>query len=173
MTRIIIAIAALALASCSTAGRERPARQVQVTNQTIASQQAGSPYVIDLTRSGTTYDVAAGIDASRVRVRTSSKEEITLAEFVRRQKGNYAGQRVLLGSLGDLVDVLPPDGGGAVSEAECKKDPRGGGTCTCAGRKDCSDLSRSGKCKSGPADAICGTGAGGGSGFGCTCDMKQ
>jgi hypothetical protein len=47
MTRIIIAIAALALASCSTAGRERPARQVQVTNQTIASQQAGRQPVRD------------------------------------------------------------------------------------------------------------------------------
>ena len=146
----------------------------RVTNQTIASQQAGTPYVIDLTRSGTTYDVAAGIDANRVRVRTSSKEEITLAEYVRRQTGNHAGERVLLGSLGDLVGALPPDGGGgSVAEAQCKKSPQGGGTCSCTGRKDCSDLSLSGKCKSGPSDAACGKGYGGGSGFGCICDMRQ
>ena len=108
MNRIIVAVAVLALASCSTAGDEKQVKEVRVTNQTIATQPAGAPYVIDLTRSGTTYDVAAGIDSSRVRVRTSSKEEMTLTEFVSRQKGNYAGQRLLLGSLNDLIVVLPP-----------------------------------------------------------------
>ena len=78
MNRIIVAVAVLALASCSTAGDEKQVKEVRVTNQTIATQPAGAPYVIDLTRSGTTYDVAAGIDSSRVRVRTSSKEEMTL-----------------------------------------------------------------------------------------------
>ncbi len=172
MNTIIVAVAVLALASCSTAGDEKQIKEVRVTNQTIATQPAGAPYVIDLTRSGTTYDVAAGIDSSRVRVRTSSKEEMTLTEFVSRQKGNYAGQRLLLGSLNDLIVVLPPNGAdGGVSEAQCDKDPQGGGSCSCSGRKDCSDLSKSGKCKSGPTDAYCGSGVTG-SGFGCICSMK-
>ena len=158
---------ALALASCSALS---PTKQVQVTNQTIAAQPAGKPYVIDLTRSGTTYDVAAGTDASRIRVRTSSNEEIAMSEFLSRRNVK-PGERVLLGSLNELVDVLPPDGGGAgggsVAEAQCS-----GGSCWCSGRKDCSDLSKSGKCKSGPNDAVCGAGMGGDPGFGCTCERK-
>jgi hypothetical protein len=167
MRKIIVTIAALALTSCSTL---MPTKQVKVTDQTIAAQPAGTPYVIDLTRGGTTYDVAAGVDARRVRVRTSTNEEIALSEFLSRQKAK-PGERVLLGSLSDLVDVLPPDGGGGggsgVAEAQCS-----GGSCWCGGRKDCSDLSKSGKCKSGPNDAVCGEGMGGNPGFGCTCARK-
>jgi hypothetical protein len=162
---------ALALASCSILS---PTKQVQVTNQTMAAQPAGKPYVIDLTRGGTTYDVAAGIDASRVRVRTSSNEEIAMSEFLGRRNVK-PGERVLLGSLSELVDVLPPDDGGSgaggsgVSEASCDKQAN---SCYCNGRKDCSDLSKSGKCKPGPGDATCGQGHGGGTGFGCSCQMK-
>ena len=171
MRKIIVAVAALALASCSTLS---PTKHVQVTNQTLAAQSASKPYVIDLTRDGTTYDVAAGVDTGRVRVRTSPNEEIALSEFLSRQKAK-PGERVLLGSLSDLVEALPPDEGGGgvggtgVAEASCDKSAS---SCYCNGRKDCSDLSKSGKCKPGPSDATCGQGHGGGKGFGCTCAMK-
>jgi hypothetical protein len=166
MRKIIVTIAALALTSCSTLS---PTKHVQVTNQTIAAQPEGKPYLIDLTRGGTTYDVAAGIDARRVRVRTSPNEEIALSEFLSRQKAK-PGERVLLGSLSDLVDVLPPDGGGnGVAEASCNTKER---SCHCNGRRDCSDLSKSGKCNPHPDKAACGAGYGGGKGFGCTCSMK-
>ena len=161
MKSLLLALVVLAFASCSTA-----APQVQVTSQMLANHSASHPYVIDLTRSGTTYDVAGDIDYSRVRVRTPSRGVMTMEDFLSHRGGGKTGERLLLGDLGDLIGLLPPDAGG-VSEAQC-----GQGTCTCTGRKDCSDLSKSGKCKSGPADAICGKGFGGGSGWGCTCAMK-
>lgn len=157
----LLALVVLALASCSTA-----APQVQVTSQTLATHSTSRPYVIDLTRSGTAYDVAGDIDYSRVRVRTPSGGLMTMEDFLSQRAGQKTGERVLLGDLEDLVGLLPPDND-SVAEAQC-----GQGTCTCTGRKDCSDLSKSGKCKSGPSDAICGKGFGGGSKWGCTCAMK-
>ena len=152
------AVVVLAVASCTA----RPQKTVQVTAETIDKQPPGRAYVIDLTRRGVRYDVAAGVDYGRVEVRTSDGD-IALNDFVRR-RGYSGGERLLLGSrLSDLINLLPPEGGG-VAEASC-----GGGTCTCTGRKDCSDLSKSGKCKSGPSDATCCKGCGGGSGWGCTC----
>ena len=46
-------------------------KKVEVTAQTIASQPTGKPFVLDLTRRGTIYNLAAGIDYSRLRVRTA------------------------------------------------------------------------------------------------------
>ena len=160
MKGVLPALVVFACASCSTSP------QVHVTSQTLATHSASHPYVIDSTRSGTTYDVAGDIDYSRVRVRTASGGLMTMEDFLSRGAGQKTGERLLLGELDDLVVLLPPDNDG-VSEAQC-----GQGTCTCTGRKDCSDLSKSGKCKSGPADAICGKGFGGGSKWGCTCAMK-
>jgi len=161
MKSLSLALVVFGLASCSTA-----APQVQVTSQTLATHSASHPYVIDLTHSGTTYDVAGDIDYSLVRVRTASGGLTTMEDFLGRGAGRKTGERLLLGELDDLVVLLPPDSDG-VSEAQC-----GQGTCTCTGRKDCSDLSKSGKCKSGPSDAVCGKGFGGGSKWGCTCAMK-
>ena len=161
MKGVLLALVVFAFASCSTSP------QVQVTSQTLATHSASHPYVIDLTRSGTTYEVAGDIDYSRVRVRTASGGLMTMEDFLSQRAGQKTGERVLLGELDDLVVLLPPDNNDGVSEAQC-----GQGTCTCTGRKDCSDLSKSGKCKSGPSDAICGKGFGGGSKWGCTCAMK-
>ena len=156
MTRLILAAIALSLASCSTA-----AGPVQVTNQTLANYSIDRPYVIDLTHGANTYDIAGDIDYRRVRVRT----DLPVEEFIR-HRGGRVGQRFLLGDLRDLTGLLPSDSGGSVA-AECL-----GGGCTCNGRKDCSDLSKSGKCKSGPDSAACGQGVGGGSGWGCICEKK-
>ena len=159
--RIITAVALFAVTSCTA----RPGKPVQVTAQAISSQPAGKHYVIDLTRRGAIYDVAAGVDYGRVEVRTSNGD-IALNDFVR-GRGFSTGERLLLGSsLGDLVNLIPPNAGG-FAEASCQ-----GGECSCTGRKDCSDLSKSGKCKSGPNDAICGKGYGGGSGWGCICSKR-
>lgn len=159
MKRLVLALMVTVLASCSTAGGP-----IQITNQTLASHSASSPYVIDLTDDGNgkAYDVASDVDYSRLAVRT----DIPMEDFIR-QRGGQAGQRVLLGELSDLVVLLPSDSEGTVA-AQCQ-----GGTCTCTGRKDCSDLSKSGKCKSGPNDAICGKGYGGRSGWGCTCASRK
>lgn len=80
--KAIVAAAVLALASCSTAPQQEPVGPVHVTSETIASQPAGRAYVIDLTHSGTVYDVAPGIDDSRVRVRISLQADLTMDKFV-------------------------------------------------------------------------------------------
>lgn len=166
MQLVILGVAVLALVSCATAGQRKPIEPLVVTKELVASQPAGQNYVI-IPRSGAVYDVAPGIDYRRVRVRTSTGD-LTLDEFVRRLGGNFTGQELLIGSLGDLVVVLPSDG--SVSEAQCDKRSA---TCACTGRKDCSDLSLSEKCSPGPTDAQCGKGVGGGTGWGCSCQMKQ
>lgn len=157
------AVAVFIIAACTSP----PHKTVDVTAQTIGTQQAGRPYLINLTQ-GAVYDVSAGVNYGRVEVRTSNGD-IPLENFTR-QRGFSGGKRLLLGSsLVDLVDFIPPNAGG-FAEATCDKQSK---TCNCTGRKDCSDLSQSGKCKSGPSDAICGDGFGGGKGWGCTCARKS
>lgn len=156
MRTLILAVTVLSMAACSTV-RE----PVQVTKETLANHSRDRPYVIDLTHRGNAYDIAGDIDYSRIRVRT----DLPVEDFIR-QRGGQVGQRFLVGDLGDLTGLLPPDSGGGVA-AECL-----GGGCTCNGRKDCSDLSKSGKCKSGPDSAACGQGVGGGSGWGCICEKR-
>ena len=169
MKAIILAGAILAVASCSTAPQQEQTGLVHVTSQTIASQPAGSPYVIDLTHSGTAYDVAPGIDHNRVRVRTRFRDEMTMDKFVSSRGGKFASQRLLLGSLDDLIALVPfPDE--VISGLKCDKNS---GSCWCSGRKDCSDLSRYGACISGPGDAECGQGSAGGSRWACTCQMRN
>ena len=157
MRSLVLALMVIVLASCSTSGGP-----VRITNRTLTSHSKSNPYVIDLTDNGKAYDIASDVDYTRLAVRT----DMPMEGFIR-QRGGQAGQRILLGDLSDLVVLLPPDTEGTMA-AQCQ-----GGTCTCTGRKDCSDLSRSGKCKSGPNDAICGKGYGGGSGWGCTCANRK
>jgi hypothetical protein len=168
MKAVILAVAVLAFVSCTTAGQRKPIQALAVTRELVASQPAGRLYVI-LPRSGAIYDVAPGIDYSRVRVGTSLKDNMPVDQYVSGLGLKFVGQEFLFGSLNDLVGVLPPDDGGGGSEAAC---PSGSGICTCIGRKDCSDLSKKGVCKSGPNDAACGKGFGGGSRWGCTCQKK-
>jgi hypothetical protein len=153
------AIAVLALVSCTSTAQQKRIEPVKVTSETIANQPGGSPLVIDLTRSEAVYAIASGIDYSRVRVRTKSKADMTMDEFISQMGGKVVGQELLLGSLSNLTVLLP-----SVTQYSC-----GPVACTCTGRKDCSDLSASGKCASGPGDAIC---AGSGSDFGCVCALK-
>src|SRR5438132_14305480 len=83
----LIILAALALALLVSAFGQTPQpkaiKRVEVTAQTIASQPASKPYIIDLTRTGTIYVLAAGIDYSRVRVRTSTGEK-AMSDLVKR-----------------------------------------------------------------------------------------
>lgn len=143
-------------------------KKENVTAQTLAGQPAGKPYVLDLTRKGTVYEVAAGIDYSRASVRTSTGEQ-ALSELARKLR---LSDKFLLGSLRELSGMefgfppgtLDPPGDGT-SEAKCDSL-----VCTCNGRRDCSDLSKTGKC--GEA-AACGVGKGGKPGkWGCTCTKR-
>ena len=81
MKRIsLLVVAAITLAMLTATYSQTPPsaklRKVKVTPRTIASQPAGKPLVIDLTHTGTIYALAAGIDCSRVRLRTLSGEKV-------------------------------------------------------------------------------------------------
>ena len=142
-------------------------KKENVTAQTLASQPAGKPYVLDLTRKGIVYEVAAGIDYSRASVRTSTGEQ-AMSDLAR--KLGLTG-KFLLGTWQNLSGLdfgfppgtlTPPDG---TSAAKCDTL-----VCTCNGRQDCSDLSKSGKCGE---TAACGVGKGGKPGkWGCTCTKR-
>lgn len=145
MKKIILAVTLLTLAiGFSTAQEGGSVKKVQVTKQTLAGQPAGEPYRIDLTRKGTVYEVAEGIDLSRVRVRSSTGEK-SLSELARKSGGTGS---FLLGTIDDLSAVdygfprgggtVPPPGGG-VTEVKCTKNSSGT-TCSCVAGRDCRDL---------------------------------
>jgi len=79
-------------------------RSVQVTTQTLARQSRGRPYVIDLTRKGMTYTVAASV-AGRVRIHTP-KGDMVMTELLSKlgvTRGRFlAGTKFLVGTFGDL-----------------------------------------------------------------------
>jgi hypothetical protein len=141
-------------------------KKAQVTAQTIASQPAGKPYVLDFTRAGTVYEIASGLDYSRVRVRTATGEQ-SLSELARKFR---ASGKFLLGSAKDLsaIDFGFPnesvfDPPGVVAEAKCE-----GALCTCTGKKDCKDMAKANWCKEG--STACGKGYGASSAkWGCIC----
>lgn len=144
-----------------------------VTAQTIASQPAGKPYVIDLTRKGTDYEVAANV-ASQVRIR-SAKGEIALSDLIREME--LTGSMFLLTASPGGGTITPPN---VVSRAT----QNGNGTlAACKGAstgKDCTDLTNSGLCS---GMLVCGTlGSGWGKGKdgvqyggqkGCGCTTKK
>ena len=151
MKKIILAVTLLTLALGFTVAQKNSTKQVEVTAQTLTSQPTGKPYVIDLTRGGTIYSLAAGIDYSRVRIHTAKGDKV-IGDMVGRFSTD---DKIFLGRIDDLrlkgfgqpTDTSQPPG---LSEVRCDD-----ASCGCAGRQDCSDLSRSGKCEDGTAS--CGT----------------
>jgi hypothetical protein len=145
MKKIILAVTLLTLAfSFSTAQKTAPIEKVQVTARTIARQPADQPYRIDLTRNGRIYVLAAGIDYSRVRIRTS-KGEVAMSDMVKplRRTG-----KLLVGTLSDMRVQMPalvggtsrpPVGGTSQEPPRCKYY----GTsrvCTCDGWFSCAEM---------------------------------
>lgn len=134
---IVFPIAAVfLLTACATI----PDKQVQVTAETIAIQPAGKPYVIDLTLDRTTYNLAADIDFSRVRLRTS-KGEIAMGDVIK-QLGTSG--KLVVGTLSDIrgQKLDPPLVGGTsqIHSHQC-----GAIFCTCD-NAGCTLLLLEGKC---------------------------
>ncbi len=165
--RLVMTVALALSALMVVYGQTR--KPIEVTAQTLATQPTDKPYLIDLTRKGNTYNVAADA-VSRVQVITS-KGKLAMSDLVK--KLGLTGSKFLFGTLSDLsaVDFGFPPGGGTLSPDErttaAKCDSL---VCTCNGRQDCSDLSKTGWC--GEA-AACGIGKGGKPGrWGCTCTKR-
>jgi hypothetical protein len=140
-----LAIALILLLFCLifsfSATPQKEIRRIQVTAQAITSQPPGQPYVLDLS-SHTIYELSAGIDLSRLRVRTS-QGEVAFSELIQHASGT---SRSFLGRAGDMrTEILEPGsrkigpGGdktaGFVNCAAGKK-----ADCHCAGWRDCIGL---------------------------------
>jgi hypothetical protein len=146
-------------------------KQTEVTSEQIARLPARQAYVIDLA-GGEVFNLAPGMDYSRVRVRTEAGEK-PLGNLANRFRTD---RNILIGNFDDLaaisfgfpteIEITRPD---RISNASCEKES---GTCGCVGKKDCGDLGRSGKCASGTVS--CGVWANGPNKGkrGCVCLMK-
>lgn len=123
----------------------KPIKQVEVSSRTVKGQPAGRKYMVDLTKSGTVYNLAKDVDPTQVQVKTA-KGNMTVAELLRKSGKTITGPL----SVGITSDVRTQRFGSRVGGnrlVDC-----GDLACVCTGDDDCNDLFTSGKC--GPI-AVC------------------
>jgi hypothetical protein len=122
-------VCGLGLAGLSVISHAQTGRLTEVTAQTVAQLATGTPVVLDLTRRGTVYGVAVGIDYRRVRIRTS-RGEMPLSDLANRL-GPGAG-KLVVGTLADMKARLVPLTSRAALPHTCD-----GSFCLCQGFADC------------------------------------
>src|SRR5262249_37535085 len=149
MKRILAALALLILAIGFTTGQKKPITQVQVTSQMVTRQPATKAYTLDLTKSGTIYTVAKGVDFSKVSVHTE-KGDMTVANLIKKSGKNVTG-KLRVGMTSDIrtqrLGLARRAGGGGALNYSC-----GDLACVCTGDEDCNNLFSSTEC--GPI-AVC------------------
>ena len=133
-----------AIAQRSTTAQRKPAiKQVQVTSQVVARQPASKAYTLDLTRKGTIFNLAPGVDYSRVRVRTA-KGDMTMSELIQKSGKSISGA-VRIGMTSDIrtqkLSLSRRPGGGGGLNFSCQNL-----VCVCTGDQDCNDLFTSDLC---------------------------
>lgn len=146
MKKFILALALLSLAGFTFAQKTDPkknsVKQVQVTGRAITARPAGKSYLLDLTRKGTIYNLAADVDYSRVQVRTS-KGEMTMADLLKKTGKTISG-KLRVGMTSDIRAqklALSRIGGGTLNIYNCD-----GLLCSCSGDDDCNDMFTKGGC---------------------------
>lgn len=150
MKKIILAVTLALLASGSAFGQKnttpqrKPAiKQVQVTSQLVSRQPASKAYTLDLTRKGTIYNLATGIDYSRVRVRTA-KGDMTMSELIQKSGKSISGA-LRVGMTSDIrtqkLNLSRRPGGSGGLNFSCQNL-----VCVCTGDQDCNDLFTSDVC---------------------------
>ena len=132
----------LGLNFSSSATPQKEITRVQVTAQAMTSQPPGKPYVLDLSRNGTIYELFAGIDPGRLRVRTSLGE-VAFSGIIRNASGTG---RSFLGRASDMrTEILEPgarkigpSGGKTAGFVNCAAGKKA--DCHCVGWRDCIGL---------------------------------
>ncbi len=124
----------------------KPIKQVEVSARTVKSQPRGKHYMMDLTKAGTIYNLAADADTSQVQVRTA-KGNMTVAELVQKSGKTITGPL----RVGMTSDIRAQKFGTRVGAGRLNYDC-GDLACACTGDEDCNDLFLSDKC--GPI-AVC------------------
>lgn len=122
---------------------------VSITTQTLTAHSTSNPLLVDLTRDGKIYNVAAGLDYSRLRFRTERGDR-AMSDYVR--KLGLTGISFLMGTESDLSainfgvtggTITPPDRGTA-TPVKCAND-----LCICIAGTDCKDMSKAKVCING------------------------
>ena len=144
MKKIAIGLILLlfALNFSSSATPQKEISRVQVTAQAITRQPPGKPYVLDLSHYGTIYELSAGLDLGRLRVRTS-QGEVAFGEIVRNASGTG---RSFLGRASDMrTEILEhgsrkigPGGDKTAGFVNCAAGKQA--NCHCSGWRDCLGL---------------------------------
>src|SRR4030095_10906177 len=139
---VVWSFLSLAIA-CTPTRRADEIKEVAVTEERLRAYQADKPFVLELMRDGTLYEVASGADPTLVEVRGPART-VRLSVLARRFEGS--GNTLLLGTFNDLSARgfgFPPDkipDTGAVARTCIAPTPQSPGICSCTGRKDCSDM---------------------------------
>jgi hypothetical protein len=139
---IALILLLLSLNFSSSATPQKEIRRIQVTTEAITSQPTAKPYVLDLSRSGTIYELSGGIDLNRLRVRTS-QGEVAFNELIRNANGTG---RSFLGRAADMrTEILEPgtrkigpDGDKTAGFVNCASGKKA--DCRCSGWRDCIGL---------------------------------
>ncbi len=129
----------------------------EVTAEKIAQQSASKPFLIEPGK-GMVYQLAPGIDYSRVHLRTSAGER-SVSNLVKAL--GTPNDPILLGAFSDMsVRVFGQKAGDAggfnqIDRSGVSGAKRDGPTWGCKGYKDCNDLDRSGLCFGGSNGMSC------------------
>ncbi len=141
MKRVAVALLPLLLGLTFSFGAAQvEIKRIQVTAQSIANQPPGKPYILDLSQTGTIYELAAGVDFNRLRVRTY-QSEVTITDLMR---GAGRTGRSFLGRASDMrQEVLEPGarrapGGKTAGFVNCAGGKKT--DCHCSGWRDCIGL---------------------------------
>lgn len=123
------------IAQKETTTKRAPVKEVGVTAKTVAAQPTGKSYQLDLTRKGTIYNLAAGVDYSRVQIHTS-KGDMTMAELLKKTGKTVSG-KLRVGLTSDIKGqkLALARVGGVALNYNCE-----GILCTCTGDVDCNDM---------------------------------
>lgn len=103
----------------------------------MANLPAGKPLLVDVTRTGAIYELAGGIDISRVRIRTLTGEEalVDLMKQAGLVRASSGGKLVLGGGrVGDFYSLMPTT---SLARATNQFDCTATGACRCKGIEDC------------------------------------
>ena len=146
MIILVVLTLALLVSAYSRAIQSGIVKKEAVTTQTLAGQPAGKPYVLDLTRKGIVYEVAAGIDYSRLRVRTAGGD-LGVSDTVKKM-GSISG-KLYLGTLDDMrgQNFFFPSAGGSVPAAAAQQYTCSSSACECHGFSDCLRMTLDKMCK--------------------------
>lgn len=132
MKKMILAVLVLGC-GLGIAAAQAPIKKVDVSARSVTRLGPRKSFSIDATKKDTVYNIAAGADANRIRVRTS-KGYMTLAEILRKAGRTATTGAIRIGYT-PAINTHVHGTLGTTNLVECS-----GLLCTCTGDVDCNDM---------------------------------